>query len=276
MGTLVSFHAHPDDEAIACGGALARAAAEGHRVVVVFATRGEHGEVPDGFLDGGETLWQRRERESYEAARILRAHRVEFLGYRDSGMIGTPENDAPDSFWQADVDEAADRLARILDEERADIVTVYDRNGGYGHPDHIQVHRTGVLAAHRAATSKVYESVVDRDRVKAWFAMAQSPEGRAALGNVEIPSTEGVESMGVPGETITTRVDVGDYLDQKRRAMAAHASQISETSFFLALPEALSREVWGLETYVLRGAPVGTRETWLFDGNDTRVGSRRG
>jgi LmbE family N-acetylglucosaminyl deacetylase len=267
MGTLISFHAHPDDEAIACGGSLARAAAEGHRVVVVFATKGEHGEVPEGFLAPGEALWQRRERECLEAAGVLGAQRVEFLGYTDSGMIGTPENEARDSFWQANVQEAADRLAHLMNEEQADILTLYDENGGYGHPDHIQVHRVGVLAAQRAATSKVYESVVDRDRIKAWFAMAQTPEGRAALGGVDIPDTEGVESMGVPTETITTRVDVSAYLDQKRRAMAAHASQISETSFFLALPEAMSREVWGLETYVLRGAPEGTTETWLFDGD---------
>jgi LmbE family N-acetylglucosaminyl deacetylase len=266
MRTLVSFHAHPDDEAIACGGALARASAEGHRVVIVFATKGEHGEVPEGLLDAGEALWQRRERECYVAAKVLGAHRVEFLGYTDSGMIGTPENHARDSFWRADVEEAADRLVRILDEEAADILTLYDENGGYGHPDHIQVHRAGVLAAEKARTGKVYESVVDRDRVKAWFAMAQSPEGRAALGGVEIPSTEGVGSMGVPGETITTPIDVSGYLDQKRRAMAAHASQISETSFFLALPEAMSREIWGLESYVLRGAPEGTKEAWLFDG----------
>src|SRR5919108_6156468 len=111
MGTLISFHAHPDDEAIAVGGTLARAAAEGHRVVVVFATKGEHGEVPEGFLDDGEMLWQRRERECLEAASVLGAQRVEFLGYTDSGMIGTPENEAQESFWQANVQEAADRLA---------------------------------------------------------------------------------------------------------------------------------------------------------------------
>lgn len=266
MGNIVSFHAHPDDEAIAVGGALARAATEGHRVVVVFATKGEHGEVPEGLLDDGEALWQRREKECYDAARILGVQRVEFLGYTDSGMMGTSQNDAPDSFWQANVEEAATRLARILDQEGADILTIYDEDGGYGHPDHIQVHRVGVLAASKAGTGKVYESVVDRDRIKEWFAMAQSPEGRALLGDVEFPSTEGVESMGVPAENITTRLDVGAYLDQKRRAMAAHSSQISEGSFFLALPEELSRQVWGSESYVLRGAPPGTMETWLFDG----------
>jgi LmbE family N-acetylglucosaminyl deacetylase len=265
VGTLVSFHAHPDDEAIACGGILARAAAEGHRTVIVFATKGEHGEVADGFLDPGEQLGERRVKECEAAAAMLGAHRVEFLGYTDSGMIGTPENDAPESFWQADVDEATDRLARILKDEAADVLTIYDSNGTYGHPDHIQVHRVGLRAAEQTGVGKVYESVVDRDGVKTLFAIAQSPEGRAALGDVEMPSAERVEDMGVPSETITTRVDVTDYLDQKKRAMAAHASQISETSFFLALPDEMAAQVWGLETYILRGAPPGTVETWLFD-----------
>src|SRR5436190_20543643 len=111
MATLVCFHAHPDDECIATGGTMAKAAADGHRVVLVVATRGEHGEVADGFLDPGEELWQRRVAETLASAEILGVHRVEFLGYVDSGMVGTPENDLPGSFWTADIDEAADRLA---------------------------------------------------------------------------------------------------------------------------------------------------------------------
>src|SRR5688500_3649860 len=147
MATLVCFHAHPDDEAIATGGTMAKAAADGHRVILVTATKGEHGEVVEGFLDPGEELWQRREQEVADACKALGVARHEFLGYTDSGMMGEPENDAPGSFWRADLDEAARRLADILDEEEADILTVYDDTGGYGHPDHIQVHRVGVRAA---------------------------------------------------------------------------------------------------------------------------------
>src|SRR3954469_7173644 len=117
MATLVCFHAHPDDECIATGGVMAKAAKEGHRVVLVTATRGEHGEVAEGFLEPGEALWERRVRETEAAAEILGVSRVEFLGYVDSGMIGTSTNDAPESFWQADIDEAAERLAKILREE---------------------------------------------------------------------------------------------------------------------------------------------------------------
>src|SRR5947209_18687426 len=101
MATLVTFHAHPDDEAIACGGTMARAADDGHRVVLVFATRGEHGEVADGVLGPSETLEQRREREARRAAEILGVARVEFLGYRDSGMVDTDTNAATGSFWSA-------------------------------------------------------------------------------------------------------------------------------------------------------------------------------
>jgi LmbE family N-acetylglucosaminyl deacetylase len=158
MATLVSFHAHPDDEAIACAGTMARAAAEGHRVVIVFGTRGERGEVIEGFLSPDEPLWQRRVAESHEAARIMGAHRVEFLGYTDSGMMGEPSNDDPACFWRADVEEAASRLAAILGEEEADALTIYDEIGGYGHPDHIQVHRVGVRAAERAGLAAVYEA----------------------------------------------------------------------------------------------------------------------
>src|SRR6267378_2617782 len=172
MATLVSFHAHPDDEAIPTGGALAKAADAGHRVVIVFATRGEHGEVAEGFLDEGEELWQRREQECRRSADVLGAARVEFLGFVDSGMMGTPENDAPSSFWQADVDEAAKRLATILEDEGADVLTVYDEHGVYGHPDHIQVHRVGVRAAEIAGTKNVFESTINRDHIRRMMEVA--------------------------------------------------------------------------------------------------------
>ena len=144
------FHAHPDDESIATAGTLARAAAAGHRVVLVFATRGELGEPVPGVLEPGEQLAMRRSAECYASAAVLGAKRVEFLGYTDSGMMGEPSNDAPYCFWQADVEHAARRLAVILDEEEPDVLTIYDDNGGYGHPDHIQVHRVGRRAAELA------------------------------------------------------------------------------------------------------------------------------
>jgi LmbE family N-acetylglucosaminyl deacetylase len=258
--TLVSFHAHPDDEAIPTGGALAKAADAGHRVVIVFATRGEHGEVAEGFLAEGEQLWERRVQECHRSAEVLGAARVEFLGFVDSGMMGTPENDEPDSFWQADVEEAARRLAAILEEEQADVLTIYDDHGTYGHPDHIQVHRVGVRAAELAGTPRVYEATANRDAILRGIEQARS-EG-AKIGEI---NPEEMKDFGVREEQITTAVDVTDYVDRKRAAMAAHASQISESSFFLSLPREQFSRAFGTEWFIRRGAPPGIHEHDLLD-----------
>ena len=261
MATLVTFHAHPDDESIATGGVMAKAADEGHRVVLVVATRGEQGEVAEGFLKTGEELWQRRVEETLACAEVLGVARVEFLGYEDSGMMGTPENDRPESFWQADVEEAAARLAAILTEERADVLTIYDENGQYGHPDHIQVHRVGLRAAELAATPKVYMNTINRDYMRRAFEQAREVDA-------EMPADvnpEEFEGLGVSEDRITTTVDVRPWLARKRAAMAAHASQISETSFFLSMAPELFEGGFGQEWFILCGAPPGLLETDLFD-----------
>ncbi len=259
MGTLVSFHAHPDDEAIATGGTLAKAAAAGHRVVLVVATKGEHGEVADGFLDPGELLGERRTKETLRAAEALGVHRVEFLGYTDSGMVGTPTNDDPAAFCRAPVDEAAERLATILRDEKADVLTTYDPNGGYGHPDHIAVHHVGYRAAELAGTPRVYESTMNRDHFKRLITMASD------FGiEMELPDPDDFDGFGVTDDEIAIEVDVTAFLDRKRAAMAAHASQISETSFFLALPEPAFVATWGTEWYTSRSRD-GARRTDLFD-----------
>ena len=261
MPTLVCFHAHPDDEAIATGGTMARAAADGHRVVLVVATRGEHGEVPDGFLRPGEPLWERRVAETHAAAEILGVSRVEFLGYVDSGMVGTPENDLPESFWQADVEEASRRLTAILEEERADVLTAYDDNGVYGHPDHIQVSRVGLRAGRAAATPKLYMNTINRDQMLRGLARARE-EGAVLPGDIDAEEFD----IGVAEDLITTTVDVRDLVDVKRRAMAAHGSQISETSFFLSMALEHFVEAFGWEWYILDGAAPGTAETDVFHG----------
>jgi len=259
--TLVCFHAHPDDEAIATGGTMAKAASEGHRVVLVVATKGEHGEVPDGYLRPGEQLWERREAETHAAAEILGVARVEFLGYADSGMLGTPENDLPESFWQADVEEAARRLAAIAEEEGADVLTAYDENGVYGHPDHVQVHRVGLRAGRLAGTPKVYMSTINRDHARRGLARARET-GVPIPGDIDPDDFQ----LGVAEERITTRVDVREHIEVKRRSMAAHGSQIPETSFFLALAPDFFVDAFGWEWYILVGAPPGTNESDVFEG----------
>ena len=259
VGTLVLFHAHPDDEAIATGGTMARAAAEGHRVVLVCATRGELGEVPDGFLDDGETLAERREAELDAAAKILGCARVAFLGYRDSGMEGESTNTDPGCFAGADLDEAAHRLAAILREESAEVLTVYDERGNYGHPDHIQVHRVGIRAAEIAATPRVYEATVNRDHFLELMA-ARAGE----LAQIEGAPNPEEMNLGVPAEFITTTIDVRDYITTKRAAMGAHASQISGESFFMVMPDDSFVAAFGQEWFIRRGPVRAASEDTLF------------
>jgi LmbE family N-acetylglucosaminyl deacetylase len=264
MATLVCFHAHPDDEAIATGGVMAQAAADGHRVVLVVATRGEEGEVAPGVLSPGEALAERRVAELTAASAILGVQRVEFLGYRDSGMMGTPANDDPASFWQADVDEAAGRLAALLQQEGAVALTTYDDNGVYGHPDHIQVHRVGARAADLARTPRVYEATLDRDEMRT--RLEEALRTRPSPEVVEMAQTMlagGGPHMGVPGPRITTQVDVNRFVPVKRAALSAHASQVPADSWFLKAPPDEFMRMFGTESFILRGAPAGFTEDRL-------------
>jgi LmbE family N-acetylglucosaminyl deacetylase len=260
--TLVAFHAHPDDESIATGGVLAQAADAGHRVVLVVATRGELGTAGPGELPAGPELGARRTAETERAAQILGVGRVEFLGYHDSGMAGTPTNDAPGSFWAADVDEAAARLAVILEEEHADVLTIYDERGIYDHPDHIQVHRVGIRAAELARTPRVYESTIDASYLR--DLMEHATELLPGGLPVDAPDAPSLD-LGVDPARITTTVDVSDVVDRKRAALAAHASQVDETSFFLAMPLDAFRTAFRYEWFIRRGAAPETRETSLLD-----------
>ncbi len=259
MGTMVTFHAHPDDEAIATGGTMARSAAEGHRVVLVCATRGELGEVAEGVLAPGEELHDRRAIELEAAAEILGCARVAFLGYHDSGMAGEPTNAGPGAFAAADLEEAARRLAAILTEEDAEVLTIYDENGNYGHPDHIQVHRVGVRAAEIAGTARVYEATINRDFLL--DLMARRSDEMSEIAGAPDPEEM---NLGVPAERITTTVDVSGYVGAKRAAMAAHASQITEEHFFLQLPEEAFAAAFGQEWFIRRGPGRAAVEDTLF------------
>lgn len=258
--TIVSFHAHPDDEAILVGGTLAMAADAGHRVVLVFATRGDLGEVDDGLLAADELLGERREHEARDAAAVLGAARVEFLPYHDSGMAGEPTNDAPHAFASADVEEAAAQLAALLRDEQADVLTVYDERGGYGHPDHVQVHVVGRRAAALAGTPRVYAATVSREH----YLALNDRLGDQVPADMERPDQEEFE-LGVAEARITTTVDVTAALDRKYAAMAAHPSQIAGDSFFLALPPDAFAHVFGTEWYIrLDETPV-QPERWILD-----------
>ena len=264
MSTVVFFHAHPDDEVTTTGGTIARLAVEGHRVVLVTATRGELGEVPAGLLAEGESLPDRRVEELAESCRVLGIARQVFLGYRDSGMAGENSNLSPGAFAAADVDEAALVLAGILRKESADVLVAYDEHGGYGHPDHVMVHRVGLRAAELADTHRVFMATVDRTYLQG---LMPSVQGTGVEVTPEMTAI--FETIGVPGARVTTEIDVRGYLDVKRSAMRAHASQIGDTGFFLAMSDDVFTKVWGNEWYVRvkpdTGPDGSTREPSLLD-----------
>jgi LmbE family N-acetylglucosaminyl deacetylase len=248
-GTLVSFHAHPDDEALLTAGTLARAAAEGHRVVLVVATAGEAGLAASVPAASG-SLGIRRLAELDRSAAALGCARVVCLDYADSGMPDAPSGH-PDAFASRDVDEAARRLADILIEESADALTIYDPAGGYGHFDHVQVHRVGMRAAELAATPVVLQATVDRGRLlRALRLVARLPRIPADF------SPRRFETAYTASDELTHRVDVHGYAGAKRASMQAHASQASADSgartlaFCIRLPGPLFRRVFGYEWFV--------------------------
>jgi LmbE family N-acetylglucosaminyl deacetylase len=271
MATLVCLHAHPDDEAISTGGTMARAAAEGHRVVLVVATNGEFGEVPDDLADG-ETLVDRRRAETERSAEALGIHRVAWLGYRDSGMTGWDQNTNSDSFHQADLDEAAERLANILREEDADALTCYDWHGTYGHPDHVKVHAVGARAGQLVDGVRVLEATMNRDAMVEMIAAARdagadmgSPDADAdADFDPGAPADDG-NPFGEPESSITLCVDVTDYVDRKRAAIAAHRSQISDSSFFMEMPPETFAAAFGREWFIEHDAEPPCRVGWIFE-----------
>jgi LmbE family N-acetylglucosaminyl deacetylase len=265
--TLVTFHAHPDDEALLTAGVMAKAADEGHRVVAVFATDGEAGEADRDTFGHGQALGHHRRAEADAAAAVLGVARVVFLGYGDSGSGGGPV--APGSFAAADVDEIAGRLAEVLVAEAADVLTVYDRFGGYGHPDHVQVHRAGARAGERAGTSIVLEATISRELLRTGAELA------GGLG-YDLGATfqpDSFDEWYVPEVEITTVVDVTAQLPRKRAAMQAHVSQATSSTasarslaVFASLPDEYFALAFGREWFVRRGAPAGTSDDDVFAG----------
>lgn len=245
---------------------MAMLAAEGHRVVLVVATAGERGLAEIG---PGEELRETRLKELYESAALLGCARVECLGYGDSGLSpkgGVAEERPDNAFIDADTEAAARALAAILEEEKADLLSIYDPAGGYGHPDHVQVHRVGKRAAQIAGTEIVLEATVNRDPLVRLLRMA----GRVYKFPPEF-DVRTFESAYSASDTITHRVNVRRYARQKRASMAAHASQASggdsdrTLAVMLKVPGPLYRLVFGTEWFVRRDLPPGTRLTHPFD-----------
>jgi LmbE family N-acetylglucosaminyl deacetylase len=269
MGVLVAFHAHPDDEAISTGGSLARAHAEGHRTVLVVATDGAHGQVPDD-LGPDETLADRRRVETERSAATLGIDHLEWLGYTDSGMHGWEQNHDPASFHQAPLDDAAARLAELLVAEAADVLVIYDWHGLYGHPDHVKVHRVGVRAAElladRLPALRVVDVTMNRDEMVR--RMREAIESGQLQLDDEFDPEAGADDgnpFGTPEAEITLAVDVMPWVTLKRRSIECHRSQVEDTGFFASFTDEQFAGAFGTEWFIERERPPGLRTGWLFE-----------
>jgi len=188
--TLMTVHAHPDDETIGTGGTMAKTVADGNRLILVTCTRGELGEIVVPEMDTDDNhrrLGEIRAGELERAMGVLGVTEWENLGYRDSGMMGTDGNHDPRCFWQADLDEAAGRLTWLIRQYQPDVVTTYNAFGGYGHPDHIRVHDVAVRAFDRAGDPAWYPEQLEETGLEPWApaklyeqAMAASLRNRMA------------------------------------------------------------------------------------------------
>jgi LmbE family N-acetylglucosaminyl deacetylase len=245
--SIVFFHAHPDDEAIFSGGTIARLAQRGHRVVVVMATSGGRGQSIATAVGEDDTtdewLPAQRERELQHACDILGVSRLVLWRYEDSGVEPTRAGGSR-PFCDVSVDEVAARLARVVTDEDATALVIYDEGGVYGHPDHVHVHRAGVAAAALTGVSTLYEMTLDREYLH-FVDTHLIDHAREALPHIE--------HIGVPTVFVSTTVDVRRVLSQKKAAITAHASQVQPSSSVMLLSETSFREVYGYEWFVRHG-----------------------
>ena len=279
---LLLVHAHPDDETINNGVTMAKYAKDGAQVTLVTCTRGEEGEVLVTELaslasDKDDKLGQHREIELKDAMAHLGIADFRFLGapnkkWRDSGMMGMPQNDRADVFWQSDLEESANELVKIILEIKPQVLITYDEFGGYGHPDHIKAHRVAMRAAEVAETKgwkieKIYWNTMPRSVIQMGI------EKMKEVGS-DFFGAESVDDLpfAKPDELVTSVVHASEFVPQKLAAMKAHATQISVDGPFFALSNNLGLSVWGDEYYTIvkgeKAAPFDEngRELDLFAG----------
>jgi N-acetyl-1-D-myo-inositol-2-amino-2-deoxy-alpha-D-glucopyranoside deacetylase len=260
--SLLLVHAHPDDESIGTGATMAKYAAEGAQVTLVTCTLGELGEIIPPALRHllPDELGEHRIGELEAACAALGVTDHRFLGgagrYRDSGMMGLPDNDDPRCFWQANVDEAAAQLKMIIEEVAADVIISYDANGFYGHPDHIQAHRVAWRAFEQTSqATKFYATAMPRSVLAE---AVKLPADSWFVRNTDL-------SHSVPGDQVTTAIDAGKYLDAKLTAMRAHETQSTVDGEYFALSNELGQHALGTEYYTLLAGPRGPSDPYERD-----------
>jgi mycothiol S-conjugate amidase len=261
---LMVFHAHPDDESSKGAGTMARYSAEGVRVVLVCATRGEEGEILNRRMDRPgikERMPEIRVAELETACDLLGVERIYHLGYRDSGMPDSEANGHPDSFNRADPDEVTRRLVEIIRSERPEVFVCYDESRGYEHPDHVKVHELGTRAFAEAGDGRAWSDAGAPWQPSKLYYFASFTKQRfqalheaATARGIETHYGEWLDSWderGFQEPEVTTQIDVAEYIELRTKALLAHATQIDPDSFWFAIPDDLQKEIYPWEDYTL-------------------------
>lgn len=257
--SLLACFAHPDDEAFGSGGTLARYAAEGTEVSLVCATRGEAGEISNPDLATRENLGEVREDELRCAAESMGVRELIFLDYRDSGMVGTPENDDPRAFMLASAEEVVRQLVGIMRRLRPQAVVTFEPTGGYGHPDHIAIHRHTVAAFQAAADPTRYPELGPSWQAERLFynAIPRSffMEVRAELSALGEDLSEfdlfNEADAGWPDDQVNVVIDVSATVDAKWAALHCHRTQFGPENLFRRLPEGRVKRLMSREYFAL-------------------------
>ena len=275
--SLISVHAHPDDESSKGAGTIRRYADEGIRTTLVCCTHGEEGDILNPELDVEEVkanLTDVRLRELEDAVEVIGYDRIHLLGYRDSGMAESESNGHPESFHQAPMDEAVGRLVQVIREERPQVIVTYsDDQSGYPHPDHLKVHDISIVAFDRAADPDAYPELGEPwQPLKLYYsvwARARMVATHEAFGELGLESPFDEQWFDRPDQDhrITTQVRVDN--DIRRRALLCHRTQIDPTSpFWFGLPDDVQRRIHPFDDYILARSLVDapTPEDDLFAG----------
>jgi N-acetyl-1-D-myo-inositol-2-amino-2-deoxy-alpha-D-glucopyranoside deacetylase len=250
--TVLSIFAHPDDEAFGSGGTLAELVRKGHKVTTVCTTNGDVGEISDPSLATPENLWQVRQEEMRSAMTVTGITDVRFLGYRDSGMDGTPDNDNPASLFQAEPAKVEAQILALIEELQPDIVFTHDPTGGYGHPDHVTIHRRIKAAVDSLSGKKphlYYVCFPNKHFKKLWQDMTEA-------GITPPFAKEKLDEIGSPDDYVSTVRDVSDYVDIKKESLSHHKTQLDPNGPFASLaPQVMT--AWMSTEYFYLDQPTG-------------------
>lgn len=279
---LMAVHAHPDDESSKGAATMARYVSEGAQVLVCTLTGGERGSVLNPAMDRPEVKadMPRVRREEMARAREILGVQQRFLGFVDSGLPeGDPKPPLPEGcFALVPLEEAAAPLVRLIRSFRPHVLTTYDENGGYPHPDHIKCHEISVFAYEAAADPERYPDLGEPWQVSKLYYQGSFTRGRLeAIGaameerGLENPYAGWLKDRDPSryrDDRITTRVECADYFHVRDAALIAHATQIDPDGFFFSVPRELQAEVWPTEDFELVDSKVETTtpEDDLFAG----------